>query len=263
MEILSRAGRPACFHSGTISRGILAVIAAAGLILPAVSADAADSIVGKWVGTLYQQPAASSSSYPGEFVLTSPTSGTSRYPSLNCGGNLSGDESGGVYRFRESIVQGRATATTGGCIDGNIEMIVSGNTMTLRWSGSWNGQSYLVTGTLRRIDEIRASWSPGHWKPIGSQEVILPPGGCYTTWTCQAGSPDAPIMRSNDSQVLTTKSQRTKGTCGMTDNPKECGVCLGANEPMERCMYCVQPPGCSDPNLGTRTREAMGCCPAR
>jgi hypothetical protein len=120
MEILSRAGRPACFHSGTISRGILAVIAAAGLILPAVPADAADSIVGKWVGTLYQQPAASSSSYPGEFVLTSPTSGTSRYPSLNCGGNLSGDESGGVYRFRESIVQGRATATTGGCIDGNI-----------------------------------------------------------------------------------------------------------------------------------------------
>ncbi len=152
MEILNRAGRPACFHTGTISRGILAIIATASLILFAIPADAADSIVGKWVGALYQQPVASSSSYPGEFILTSPTSGTSRYPSLNCGGNLSGGESGGVYHFHESIVQGRATATTGGCIDGNIEMIVSGNTMTLRWSGSWNGQDYVVTGTLRRID---------------------------------------------------------------------------------------------------------------
>lgn len=228
---------------------VLLVLAAA-CVPPA----AAQSVVGTWTGTVQQ---AGEAPYPAEMTLTSPSSGSSNYPSLNCGGTLSGGGSGGVYRFRESITHGRATATSGGCIDGTIEMVVRGNGMQWSWSGSWQGKSYSASATLQRASAAQASWSGGQWVRGGSVANLL--STCFTSWTCQPRS----IMRSADSRLLHTDSQRTAGACQATRaNPKECGACL-SNEPEARCEYCVEPAQCADPNLGSRTREALGCCPTR
>jgi len=235
-----------------VKRACLAVLLA--LAAACVPPAAAQSIVGTWTGTVNQ---AGEPPYPAEMTLTSPSSGSSNYSSLRCGGTLSGGGSGGAYRFRESITHGRATATSGGCIDGTIEMVVHGDSMQWSWSGSWQGKSYSASATLQRASAPQASWSRGQWVRGGSVANVL--GTCFTSWTCQPRS----IMRSPDSRLLHTDSQRTAGACQATrDNPKKCGVCL-SNEPEARCEYCVEPAQCADPNLGTRTREALGCCPAR
>jgi hypothetical protein len=233
---------------------IVLLALAAACALPA----AAQPIVGTWTGTVHQ---AGEPPYPAEMTLTSPTSGSSSYSSLSCGGTLSGGVSGSgssaAYRFRESITHGRATETTGGCIDGTIEMVVQGNSMQWSWSGSWQGKSYFASATLQRASAPQASWSRGQWVRGVSVANVL--GTCFTTWTCQPRS----IVRSPDSGLLHADSQRTAGACQATpDNPKKCGVCL-SNEPAAVCEYCVQPAECASPNLGSRTREALGCCPAR
>lgn len=242
-----------------VAQAMVIAVVAIGLTIFYVAPVTADSIVGTWTGTIEQHPAGSSSTYPGEFTLTSPTSGKSTYPSLNCGGTLSGGESGGVYRFRETITYGRVVAGSDqGCIDGNIEMTVRGNTMTWRWSGSWQGERYVASGTLQRMGMPTASWSRGRWVRGASISNIV--GLCSTTWTCRPGSD---IMRSPDSQVLSTGSLRTRGACrAVINDPETCGTCV-SYEPEARCEYCVQPSGCDNSSLGSRTREAMGCCPAR
>lgn len=129
----------------------LAIVAVAGLTcLGGTAAIAQESIVGTWTGVIDQQPAGPASSYTGEFTFTSPTSGTSSYPSLKCGGTLSGGGSGTTYRFRETITFGRVTPTTEGCIDGNIEIGLNGGRMSFRWTGSFDGQSIVATGTLQK-----------------------------------------------------------------------------------------------------------------
>ena len=111
------------------------------------SSKAADPIVGTWSGRV-DQPG--SSPYRGVMTLSSPNEGTSSYPSLKCGGTLSGGGSGGVYRFKETITSGRATDTSGGCIDGHITMVVRGDSAVWQWSGSWKGKGYSASGTLYR-----------------------------------------------------------------------------------------------------------------
>ncbi len=137
--------------NANLRHAALAIVAVTGLTcLGGTAASTQDSIVGTWNGVIEQQPAGPASSYAAEFTFTSPTSGTSRYPSLNCGGTLSGGGSGGTYRFRESITYGRATPTTGGCIDGSVEIVLNGARMSIRWTGSWQGQSVVASGTLGR-----------------------------------------------------------------------------------------------------------------
>ena len=172
-------------------------LATSGFGLPAPPALAADSIVGKWVGTLYQQPAGTSSSYQGEFTLTSPNSGTSSYPSLNCGGDLSGGESGGIYRFRESIVTRRVTPTSGGCIDGNIEMVASGDTMTFHWRGYWEGQNIVVSGTLRRVDKAVATAAPAATSPPTSLSATVPSSSPATATTAPVTPAQAASLRNS------------------------------------------------------------------
>ncbi len=111
------------------------------------SSRAADPIVGTWSGRV-DQPG--SNPYQGVMTLSSPNGGRSSYPSLKCGGSLSGGGSGGVYRFKETITFGRATATSGGCIDGQITMILQGNRVVWQWSGSWKGKGYAASGTFDR-----------------------------------------------------------------------------------------------------------------
>ena len=56
----------------------------------------------------------------------------------------------GVYRFKETITSGRATDTSGGCIDGQITMIRQGAIVEWQWSGSWKGKGYSASGTFYR-----------------------------------------------------------------------------------------------------------------
>ena len=236
-----------------MKKSCLCVLSACALLL-AGNLARAQSIVGTWSGTI-QQPG--SGSYAGEMTFDSPTSGSSRYPSLGCGGTLSGGGSGGVYRFRETITYGRATATTGGCIDGQIDLSIHGNRMSWSWSGSWQGKGYSASASLQRPDAPQATWSRGEWVRGISVANVL--GTCATTWTCQPGT----ILRSADSEVLHTDSQRTAGACRAdVSNPKKCAECL-SYRPEASCEYCVQSAQCADPNLGSRTRQALGCCPQR
>lgn len=218
---------------------------------------AADPVVGTWIGTAHQSGQGQSSSYQVEMKIISPSEGATVYPSLSCGGSLAGGKTGDVYRFRESITYGKVTGDSSGCIDGDIEISVHGNSMSWHWTGSYEGESIVSTATLTRAEIESATWSSGKWKRGDSVANVL--GTCFTAWRCGPGSE---IVRSSDSRLLTTKAKRTSGSCQVTDNPEECGRCL-SHPPEERCEYCVEPAACSDPNLGPRTREGLGCCPSK
>jgi hypothetical protein len=258
MNALLQVARVAYIVSAKNVLAVLSTIVAIVFTCLYGTAVAADPIVGTWTGTLQQQPATSfGSTFSSEFTFTSQGSGASKYPSLSCGGTLSGGESGGTYRFRESITYGHVTQTTGGCIDGIIEIVVRGSSMSVQWNGSWQGTNVVASGTLNRVGGAQANWSRGKWVRGDSVANVL--GTCFTTWTCQPGSE---IMRSSDSRLLSTGSLRTKGACQMTDDPESCGRCV-SYEPATGCEYCVQPSECANASLGSRTREALGCCPER
>lgn len=237
-----------------LARVALGAVLAFGLATSySSSAGAADPIVGTWSGTAVQP---GWGSYEVIITLTSPSAGSSSYPSLNCGGRLSGGRSGGAYHFSETIAYGRPTETSDGCIDGSIEMIVRGDTVDWSWSGSWQGESISASGTLFRSGPASAkgNWSPGSW--VRGISVANLAGLCTTTWSCQ---PSSSIMRSSDSRLLCTPNKVTRGACQVTKDPKSCGRCL-SNAPSVLCEYCVEPNECSNPNLGWRSREALGCC---
>ena len=139
-------------------RTILSIFCSLFLIVAALPARAADPIVGTWSGTV-DQPGAGS--YAAVMELTAPDGGSSDYPSLNCGGSLSGGGSGGVYNFRETITYGRATETSGGCIDGNIRMVLQGNRMFWEWTGSWQGESVYASGKFTRTSPSPAAKTCG------------------------------------------------------------------------------------------------------
>lgn len=134
----------------TLRYAALSLVVLGGAVLAAAPDVAQTEITGTWTGVLNQTPAGTASAFQTEFVFTSAMSGTSRYPSLNCGGTLSGSGSGGRYRYTETITSRRATATTDGCIDGIVDITISGNTMHVQWSGSWQGERILAGGTLQR-----------------------------------------------------------------------------------------------------------------
>lgn len=98
---------------------------------------------GTWQGPV-DQPG--SNPYSVVMELDGQGGGRTDYPELNCGGVLSGGP--GVYR--ETIDRNRATADSGGCIDGQISVTVSGDTMQWSWSGEWQGESYTAQAVLTR-----------------------------------------------------------------------------------------------------------------
>jgi hypothetical protein len=235
-----------------------AVFVFLALALFAGGANADELIAGTWTGMLDQYPVGTQPQYPATYTFTANGSGTSTYSSLSCGGNLSGGGSGGSYRFSEYITTRRATATSGGCIDGMVDISINGDAMNVRWSGSWDGVSYGASGTLFRVGGPRKpNWSPGSW--VRGTSVANVTGTCFTNWSCH---PAELIMTVPERKLVSTRAQRTKGTCAMNQSdPESCGVCL-SNEPQARCEYCVEPRECGDSNLGTRSREVLGCCSA-
>jgi hypothetical protein len=101
------------------------------------------------------------------------------------------------------------------------------------------------------------SWKKGLWTAELATANVL--GRCVTTWKCGL-PPGETIMRSQDSRLVATPNQNTRGACQMTDNPEECGRCVSEGEPATSCQYCVEPKECSNSTLGWRTRQTLGCC---
>lgn len=98
-------------------------------------------------------------------------------------------------------------------------------------------------------------WSQGEWVPEFATANVR--GPCLQTWACRARET---LIRSADSALRVTPKANTSGMCSISpDKPEECGVCNSA-PPAEACRICVEPSACSNASLGSRTREALGCC---
>ena len=96
---------------------------------------------GVWTGTV-NQPGSRAGSYPMRMTLDSASGGSIDYPSLGCGGTLSGGGSAGVYRYTERITYGRER-----CIDGGtIHLVLSGDQAYWEWTGS----GYFADARVRR-----------------------------------------------------------------------------------------------------------------
>ena len=133
----------------------LLVLSAMVTVLSPTAAATAQALAGTWSGTVTQ---ADYGSYPVTMVLSSNQEGTIDYPSSNCSGTLSGGPSGGSYIFTETITRGRASETTGGCVNGGtITMTMSGaDSMSWEWIGAFGAQTFRVSGTLSRVRPVPA-----------------------------------------------------------------------------------------------------------
>ena len=114
------------------------------LPLPAL---AQESIVGTWTGTVVQGEQTFATTY----TFVSPRGGVSRYPGVPCGGILAGGPKGDGFEYSETITWGTLEEKPEGCINGTMRMAVDGDTMTLAWNGSHNGQALTAAGELRRV----------------------------------------------------------------------------------------------------------------
>lgn len=109
---------------------VLAAMVAVFAYAGASPAEAQDP-TGVWTGTVYQ-PNSRSGSYPMTMRLDSAGGGAIDYPSLSCGGTVSGGGSAGDYTYRESITYGRDR-----CIDGGtIHLVLQGEQAFWEWKGS-------------------------------------------------------------------------------------------------------------------------------
>lgn len=112
------------------------------------AAFAGDPVVGTWRGTV-DQPGWGS--YEAVMTFDSAGGGTVQYPSLNCGGTLSGSGAAGAYNFTESITYGLWTPEGGGCVTGgSIRMVLEGDAAFWEWRGSHEGKEIYASGKLYR-----------------------------------------------------------------------------------------------------------------
>lgn len=114
---------------------------------------AQDAIVGTWVGH-----AAQPDQGPFEVRLTfvSPRGGISRYPSdPTCGGILVGDRNGDHYEYQETITYGNTDEADDGCLNGTLNLTVTGDTMKFDWTANSNGQDLSSSGELHRQGAAR------------------------------------------------------------------------------------------------------------
>lgn len=126
--------------------GLWAVIFA--LAFPVASV-AADTSAGTWRGNV-DQPGWGS--YEAVMKLDGAGGGAAEYPSLSCGGTLSGGGAAGVYSFTETITYGLWTPEEGGCINGgSIRMVLEGASAFWEWRGkSHDGEDVYASGKLHR-----------------------------------------------------------------------------------------------------------------
>ncbi len=90
-------------------------------------------------------------SYEVVMTLDSPDGGTIEYPSLSCGGSLSGGGGGGVYQYSETITYGWVDSENKGCITGgSIRVVLQGEGVLWEWKGRHESQDYTASGKLYR-----------------------------------------------------------------------------------------------------------------
>ena len=124
------------------------VLAAVALLFASPVAAADGDIVGRWTGVVRQT---GGQSYEAIMEFDSEGHGRSDYPSLNCAGKLSGAGRKGAYRFQETIASTGRAGAAGRCIDGTIDISVSGDVMHWSWTGAWHGKPIEAAGDLTRV----------------------------------------------------------------------------------------------------------------
>lgn len=122
-------------------------LALAASLFGVPAALAEEPIVGNWVGEITQ----GDNKFETRLTFVSPRGGISRYPSLACGGTLSGDRKGDEYVYNESITWGGMDEKTDGCIPGVVRITIEGTTMKFAWTSTYNGGNYSAEGQLRRV----------------------------------------------------------------------------------------------------------------
>lgn len=118
------------------------------------AAQAADpSYMGTWVGNAIDvQHPVPGTTYPVVMTLGR-IDGTIEYPSLNCGGRLTGIGQSTPYAFFiETINHGalEEAVNTNGCINGAITVRMMGDKLGWGWVGIYGGQSITATAILSR-----------------------------------------------------------------------------------------------------------------
>jgi len=85
-------------------------------------------------------------------TLDSADGGAIEYPSLSCGGSLSGGGSGGVYHYSETITYGLVDSENKGCITGgSIRVVLQGEGVFWEWKGRHESQDIYASGKLYRV----------------------------------------------------------------------------------------------------------------
>ena len=177
---------------------------------------AADPIVGTWKGTVDQS---GYGSYEVTMTLDSAGGGTIEYPSLNCGGSLSGSGSGGVYQYRETITYGLADSEGKGCITGgSIRVVIQGDGAFWEWNGSYESKDYYVSGKLYRVGPkpIPASCAECGEALMNDIASGLPESQNFRNYTYEA--------RQKYSNCIQTIADGCQNTCGrqLYDNLPTC-----------------------------------------
>ena len=177
---------------------------------------AADPIVGTWRGTV-DQPGYGS--YEAVMTLDSPGGGAMEYPSLNCGGSLSGGGSGGVYRYTETISYGLADAEGKGCITGgSVRVVLQGEGVFWEWNGSYESKDYYASGKLYRVGPkpIPASCAECGEALMNDIAYGLPESQNFRNYTYEA--------RQKYSNCIASIADGCQNTCGrqLYDNLPTC-----------------------------------------
>jgi hypothetical protein len=105
---------------------------------------------GRWYGTMQQLD--NNTSYPMTLEIDG-NRGTTDYPKLKCGGELSriGSASGGYVVYKETITRGALTeGKETGCVDGIVIVHTEGSDVVLGWFGAFNGEPVLASARLTR-----------------------------------------------------------------------------------------------------------------
>lgn len=132
----------------SLRRIVLAALPAAALTAGAGLA-VAEPISGSWSGSFKQ------SNEPGSYAIAidfSREPATVDYADQSCGGTLEKiGEKGTTSFYVEKITRGGIDPTTGhGCVDGNVTLIRTGDTLVWGWIGEHKGQALSATATLTR-----------------------------------------------------------------------------------------------------------------
>lgn len=127
------------------------VVASATTVLAAAGGEPA--YVGTWTGEATDVQGERVTKYPVVMTLER-TRGTIEYPSLKCGGRLTGiGQSSPYVFFIETITHGgldETNSANGGCISGAITVRITGDKLGWGWVGVYGGRSISAYAVLSR-----------------------------------------------------------------------------------------------------------------